>query len=1028
MSILFLDRDFDVVRLRVNRKDGSGFLQYNFAEEFFEQGGLYSGSPTIHPLLVEPPTSQRGVGTTAAIRYSPEVRLYGKAHFTQYGQTIMDLMDLYEFHDGIVEIFYIAKPTDAVGAFSTADNTRQTLRVRELRLDQRGILSLACEDSWLKDREVTKKLQAADARTTFPDMDEASDGEYGATVFGESTVADDGVMLNAPYIESQIDGSNRPTAKLFSGWTFPNQPNQAFKRLMARHEVREGDLPDYVPVFLDADPQSAIFGNSTLSSPIESDLSQEWRGMVVTAADLGGALTGAVIITNVRCYLKRNEFERCADIPDAGHLMPDNREMFSVGDEDFTFEVWVYFDALHDGSNKRHIIQQGKTGGKLEWALYFGTADDKLIFATSSDGSSYDTTVTWGTAASTATWYQVFCWHNATADTIGISVNDGTPVTASNAGKSPVKRNAKMFIGGQGTPSFDGRMRCFRFWEKVVSAADRTALYNSGTGLFDEDTAFTDAIKDELRATWPMNELRGPREAGEGSTKLLGRGTSPTGWAVSNKAVTFTSDSGELSLVIYEATAEGGGVSYATGTAIRKSTYDVSQITSGGSASCDFQIDPPFVMVGPQKYLFGLEWSNTNNNRYFVITHYKYPTSSTFLGCKFDQREKEKEKQWKLDVSGVEESQVAMEFHIVGYGDDAWKDGITTTPDRYSYLHLEAKSVNATGEMTQKEFVQDLDLKIGVFGVEDDGSGTYTGSASATIKNPSDLIRFTLMNIYWGLGLTSSDVETSTLDAVRTYCSTNGLNMAGAVNSQTTAEDFILRVCRQARLRFYKTRVGKLALNWPLPVDTHDFYFSEPLHRDDMIVTSVEDNPFDTVVNKFLTVYGPDILNLSKDPLLIRKAETDKYIGVRYVYEDTSSDNDIYRQGLCAASQALYGLREFREAFDFYDTSAPVTKVQNYYIDRYSRLAKRFKIKVPRKKYYTSIDLFSKVRVAHTYLQFTGGDSQLSKCHDSQYTAIAYDEGVPSVVWSGGSLLGEVVEIAENSYWMEITCETVNPF
>jgi hypothetical protein len=86
---------------------------------------------------------------------------------------------------------------------------------------------------------------------------------------------------------------------------------------------------------------------------------------------------------------------------------------------------------------------------------------------------------------SLSTWYFVVCWHNQAAATINICVNDGAVDSA--ARTAAISDTAAGFIiGADGfnttNAPVDGRIDEVGFWKRVLSAAEITELYNSGSG------------------------------------------------------------------------------------------------------------------------------------------------------------------------------------------------------------------------------------------------------------------------------------------------------------------------------------------------------------------------------------------------------------------------------------------------------------------------------------------------------------------------------------------------------------------
>jgi len=170
----------------------------------------------------------------------------------------------------------------------------------------------------------------------------------------------------------------------------------------------------------------------------------------------------------------------------------DNASL-SAGDIDFAIALWVYLDSLPPaaGDNLHSFVTKGdaNSNSTFEYSLEAETAagpTTKFRFLIS-DGSS--TAIvrsdTFG-SPSTGTWYFVMAYHDATANEIGISVNDGIVDTTSTSIGCQDTAEA-FYIGGRevgaGFDSYmDGRIDEVGFWKKVLSAQEITDLYNAGAG------------------------------------------------------------------------------------------------------------------------------------------------------------------------------------------------------------------------------------------------------------------------------------------------------------------------------------------------------------------------------------------------------------------------------------------------------------------------------------------------------------------------------------------------------------------
>ena len=109
-------------------------------------------------------------------------------------------------------------------------------------------------------------------------------------------------------------------------------------------------------------------------------------------------------------------------------------------------------------------------------------------------------------AASMDTWYLVFAWHDATADTINIQVNDGGVDSLATGGNAPANRSGLFCIGTEyGSGKFNGLIDQVGFWKRTLSSIERTRLYNDGNGLAYEMLDFPnpDAIEQKMNVLTP---------------------------------------------------------------------------------------------------------------------------------------------------------------------------------------------------------------------------------------------------------------------------------------------------------------------------------------------------------------------------------------------------------------------------------------------------------------------------------------------------------------------------------------------
>tara|TARA_Y100000310_G_scaffold173972_1_gene174122 strand:+ start:1402 stop:3483 length:2082 start_codon:yes stop_codon:yes gene_type:complete len=202
--------------------------------------------------------------------------------------------------------------------------------------------------------------------------------------------------------------------------------------------------------------------------------------------------------------------------PSARQFTRANSEYFELADNvalsgsdrPVTISAKIYIDAL--AANTTVVSKWDTTGDQREYLLDVDGSGN-LVFSVSGDGTAGDvTTATWGSVLSTATWYYVEAYHDSTDNVIGITVDDGTPVTAAHT--TGIHDGTAAFAVGRETGGnyFDGRIQMVRFWDKLLASADRTLNANYGQGT----------LHDELSAVL-LNSLVGSWDGDEKSGNLL---------------------------------------------------------------------------------------------------------------------------------------------------------------------------------------------------------------------------------------------------------------------------------------------------------------------------------------------------------------------------------------------------------------------------------------------------------------------------------------------------------------------------
>jgi len=156
----------------------------------------------------------------------------------------------------------------------------------------------------------------------------------------------------------------------------------------------------------------------------------------------------------------------------------DNADL-STGDIDFTFAFWAKPETLAVTGN---VIAKDNLGPREHRTLLLTTGVIQFIVYTAAGTTSGSVSST--PTLSAGTWGFVVVWHDATANTINVQINNGTVDSTSYS--SGVEDTAADFtIGARaaGGGPYDGLIDEVGFWKRVLTSNERTALYNNGNGF-----------------------------------------------------------------------------------------------------------------------------------------------------------------------------------------------------------------------------------------------------------------------------------------------------------------------------------------------------------------------------------------------------------------------------------------------------------------------------------------------------------------------------------------------------------------
>lgn len=168
------------------------------------------------------------------------------------------------------------------------------------------------------------------------------------------------------------------------------------------------------------------------------------------------------------------DFERGTNLDEFSRA---SNAALQTGDIDFTVAFW--FRKESDPGTMTLATKGGDASSTHEWvALYSGGS---VYFRVQNAAA----VVNVGSSLADATWYFVVGWHDSVNNQIGVALDAGTPATASYSGGVTAASDPFRLAtdsGAFGGRMFDGLLDEVGFWKRVLSGAERTELYNSGSG------------------------------------------------------------------------------------------------------------------------------------------------------------------------------------------------------------------------------------------------------------------------------------------------------------------------------------------------------------------------------------------------------------------------------------------------------------------------------------------------------------------------------------------------------------------
>lgn len=168
----------------------------------------------------------------------------------------------------------------------------------------------------------------------------------------------------------------------------------------------------------------------------------------------------------------------------ANFIRANTEYLSHVDDSDFDFTrddfTLAFFVNLNDKTTTQRLITKINTNFEMQVAYSVGL--DRYLLQASTNGTTATQTATASSYGSptAGAWQFIIAQRNAATDMLGIQVNNGTLNEASLP--SDIYDGTGIFTLGGNSAPLGGYLDMVYYWRKILTATQKTWLYNSGNG------------------------------------------------------------------------------------------------------------------------------------------------------------------------------------------------------------------------------------------------------------------------------------------------------------------------------------------------------------------------------------------------------------------------------------------------------------------------------------------------------------------------------------------------------------------
>jgi hypothetical protein len=199
--------------------------------------------------------------------------------------------------------------------------------------------------------------------------------------------------------------------------------------------------------------------------------------------------------------------------------IPSNSSLTVTGTS-FTFAFWA--NAVNITSIQILISKRDAAGNAREHQISFNSG--AIFFAVYPDGTSANAVSVNATAGPVASWTFYVCRYDASAATIGISVNGGAFSSTSSVPALTISAANPVQFGANPGPAlyYTGQRASVGFWKKALTASEVTALFNNGAGR--TYASLDTGLRNNLISWWALNQNSVTADS-HGTNTLTNNGT-----------------------------------------------------------------------------------------------------------------------------------------------------------------------------------------------------------------------------------------------------------------------------------------------------------------------------------------------------------------------------------------------------------------------------------------------------------------------------------------------------------------------